>query len=66
MTQRAMLRRWSNGGARRPDADIAAVPDLSGHFVLAAVGNRGLASFDALKKQYGALFPGFHDRNEVG
>jgi hypothetical protein len=42
-----------------PDADIAAVPDKSGHFVLAAVGSRGLASLDNLEKQYGALSPAF-------
>lgn len=42
-----------------PNADIAAVPELSGHFVLAAVGVNGLASIDALEEGYGALCPLF-------
>lgn len=44
----------------RPDADIGAVPELSGHFVISAVGQEGQASFDALEEKYGkTLVPEF-------
>jgi hypothetical protein len=49
-----------------PDADIAAVPDLSGHFVLAAVGSRGLASLDALEMRFGTLSPIFATETRWG
>jgi hypothetical protein len=49
-----------------PDADIAAIPDLSGHFVLTAVGPRGLVSFDALRERYGALSPLFTTKTRWG
>ena len=42
-----------------PNADIAAVPDRSGHFVIAAVGPNGLASLKALERQHGDLSPLF-------
>jgi hypothetical protein len=40
-----------------PDADVAAVPERSGHFVLAAVGRHGLASLSDLEMTYGTLSP---------
>src|SRR5690349_15985472 len=49
-----------------PDADIAAVPELSGHFVLAAIGRNGRTSLDALEKQYGALTPAFATESRWG
>jgi Bifunctional DNA primase/polymerase, N-terminal len=42
-----------------PNADIAAIPDRSGHFVIAAVGPRGLTSLKTLETQYGKLSPLF-------
>lgn len=49
-----------------PDADIAAVPELSGHYVLAAVGNRGLVSLEALEERHGDLSPEFTTENRWG
>ena len=43
---------WSE----HPDADIGAVPELSGHFVISAVGDEGHESLDALETKYGDAF----------
>ena len=42
-----------------PDADIAAVPDKSGHFVIAGAGKSARHSFTELERQYGPLSPAF-------
>jgi hypothetical protein len=40
-----------------PHADIAAVPDLSGHFVILAVGERGLNNLARLEIEHGDFKP---------
>jgi Bifunctional DNA primase/polymerase, N-terminal len=49
-----------------PDADIACVPDLSGHFVLSVVGDDGLESLDTLESKYGELAPMFVTESRWG
>jgi Bifunctional DNA primase/polymerase, N-terminal len=49
-----------------PNADIAAVPRSSGHFVIAAVGERGRESLDSLEERYGAFAPDFSTENRWG
>ena len=39
------------------EADIACVPDRSGHFVIAVVGKMGLVSLQKIETQYGRLDP---------
>ncbi len=41
------------------DADIGAVPQKSGHFVIAITGDEGEASLAALEEKYGRLTPDF-------
>lgn len=57
-----IIRAWT----KHPDADIAAVPHMSGHFVIATVGDRGRASLDALEEKYGDLSPDFQTENRWG
>ena len=50
--------------AESPDADIAAVPDLSGHFVILVNAEEGgLESLAALEDRYGQLQPDFTTTN---
>lgn len=46
-----------------PDADIACVPDLSGHFAIGIVGNTGLASLQKIEGAYGKLSPALVVKN---
>ena len=49
-----------------PDADIAAVPEMSGHFVLIATGERGRDSLYALEDEHGDLGGEFEYENAWG
>jgi hypothetical protein len=59
----ATLIEWWN---ENRDADIAAVPELSGHFVISAVGEAGRDSLADLEEQYGPLQPEFEYENRWG
>lgn len=48
------------------DADIGAVPDKSGHFVLAAIGGKGRESLKCLEKTRGPLCPEFRTETRWG
>jgi hypothetical protein len=50
------IRQW---WSETPDADIAAVPSMSDHFVIAVIGTRGHASLEKLEEKYGELTPEF-------
>jgi len=55
-TKTCQLVKW---WTENPDADIAVVPDRSGHLVILAVGDEGQDSFEALEGKYGELQPEF-------
>lgn len=49
-----------------PEADIACVPDRSGHFVIGIVGKIGLASLRKIEGEHGRLKPAFVVNNRWG
>lgn len=48
------------------DADIAAVPDKSGHFVIRLIGDEGVESFAELEEQHGPIVPEFQYQTRHG
>lgn len=72
-----LVSKWYSAASNQPgqliewwsetqDADIGAVPDKSGHFVLAAIGGQGRVSLKHLEKMHGPLCPEFRTETRWG